>query len=115
MAFTSSTLGVCTITPAGVLTFGTAGTCTINADQAGNGSDVVVGFDEYSTLELQAGELVSVLCGNDEVAEGFDGYVFSQSGEDVVLTRWNDGVAEIAEMATFIDTHIEVFKSYAVL
>lgn len=90
------------------------------ADQAGNGSDVVVGFDEYSTLELQAGELVSVLCGNDEVAEGFDGYVFSQSGEDVVLIRWNDGVAEIAEMATFIDTDIEVFKpevfkSYAVL
>lgn len=85
------------------------------ADQAGNGSDVVVGFDEYSTLELQAGELVSVLCGNDVVAVGFDGYVFSQSGEDVVLTRWNDGVAEIAEMATFIDTHIEVFKSYAVL
>ena len=36
VAFTSSTLGVCTITPAGVLTFGTAGTCTINADQAGN-------------------------------------------------------------------------------
>jgi len=37
VAFTSSTLSVCTITPAGVLTFGTAGTCTINADQAGNG------------------------------------------------------------------------------
>lgn len=90
-------------------------TVQFEADQAGNGSDVVVGFDEYSTLELQAGELVSVLCGNDVVAVGFDGYVFSQSGEDVVLTRWNDGVAEIAEMATFIDTHIEVFKSYAVL
>jgi len=99
-------------------------TLQFEADQASNGSDVVVGFDEYSTLELQAGELVSVLCGNDVVAEGFDGYVFSQSGEDVVLTRWNDGVAEIrwndgvaeiAKMATFIDTHIEVFKSYAVL
>lgn len=36
--FTSSTTGVCTITPLGVLTFVTAGTCTINADQAGNGS-----------------------------------------------------------------------------
>ncbi len=36
--FTSSTLSVCTITPTGVLTFLTAGTCTINADQPGNGS-----------------------------------------------------------------------------
>ncbi|MCD9085830.1 DUF4347 domain-containing protein [Stenotrophomonas sp. SY1] len=35
--FTSSTMGVCTITPIGVLTFVTAGSCTINADQAGNG------------------------------------------------------------------------------
>ncbi|MGP9799654.1 Ig-like domain-containing protein [Rheinheimera sp. NSM] len=36
--FTSSTPTVCTITAAGALTFVTAGTCTINADQAGNGS-----------------------------------------------------------------------------
>lgn len=36
--FTSSTTGVCTITSLGALTFVTAGTCTINADQAGNGS-----------------------------------------------------------------------------
>lgn len=36
--FTSSTTGVCTITPVGALTFVSAGTCTINADQAGNGS-----------------------------------------------------------------------------
>lgn len=36
--FTSSTTGVCTITSAGALTFVTAGSCTINADQAGNGS-----------------------------------------------------------------------------
>ncbi|WP_193907411.1 beta strand repeat-containing protein [Cellvibrio polysaccharolyticus] len=36
--FTSSTSGVCTITGAGALTFVTAGACTINADQAGNGS-----------------------------------------------------------------------------
>ncbi|NRQ41595.1 DUF4347 domain-containing protein [Rheinheimera sp. YQF-2] len=36
--FTSSTPAVCTITAAGALTFVTAGTCTINADQAGNGS-----------------------------------------------------------------------------
>lgn len=36
--FTSSTTGVCTITSGGALTFVTAGTCTINADQAGNGS-----------------------------------------------------------------------------
>ncbi|WP_348730791.1 Ig-like domain-containing protein [Rheinheimera texasensis] len=38
VAFTSSTTGVCTITSGGALTFVTAGTCTINADQAGNGS-----------------------------------------------------------------------------
>ncbi|MEN0036434.1 MAG: DUF4347 domain-containing protein [Cellvibrio sp.] len=36
--FTSSTTGVCTITSVGVVTFVTAGTCTINADQPGNGS-----------------------------------------------------------------------------
>jgi hypothetical protein len=36
--FTSSTTGVCTITSGGALTFVTAGTCTINADQVGNGS-----------------------------------------------------------------------------
>ncbi|MBK8675674.1 MAG: fibronectin type III domain-containing protein [Cellvibrionales bacterium] len=36
--FTSSTTGVCTITGLGAVTFITAGTCTINADQAGNGS-----------------------------------------------------------------------------
>lgn len=36
--FTSSTSGVCTITSAGALTSLAAGTCTINADQAGNGS-----------------------------------------------------------------------------
>jgi outer membrane autotransporter protein len=36
--FTSSTTGVCTITSGGALTFVSTGTCTINADQAGNGS-----------------------------------------------------------------------------
>ncbi|MFN7977449.1 MAG: fibronectin type III domain-containing protein [Vicinamibacterales bacterium] len=38
VTFTSSTTGVCTVTSGGALTFVTAGTCTINADQAGNGS-----------------------------------------------------------------------------
>ncbi|WP_183095894.1 fibronectin type III domain-containing protein, partial [Nocardioides stalactiti] len=36
--FTSSTTGVCTITSLGALTFVSAGSCTINADQAGNGA-----------------------------------------------------------------------------
>ena len=36
--FTSSTTGVCTVTSGGQLTFVTAGTCTINADQSGDGS-----------------------------------------------------------------------------
>lgn len=36
--FTSSTTGVCTITTTGSLTFVTVGTCTINADEIGNGS-----------------------------------------------------------------------------
>ena len=36
--FTSSTTGVCTITSGGALTFVSAGTCTINADQAGDGT-----------------------------------------------------------------------------
>lgn len=38
VSFTSSTTGVCTITTGGVLSFVTAGSCTINADQAGNAS-----------------------------------------------------------------------------
>jgi sugar lactone lactonase YvrE len=36
--FTSSATGVCTITSGGALIFVTTGTCTINADQAGNSS-----------------------------------------------------------------------------
>jgi large repetitive protein len=38
VSFTSSTTGVCTVTSGGALTFASAGTCTINADQAGNAS-----------------------------------------------------------------------------
>ncbi|HOY21930.1 MAG TPA: fibronectin type III domain-containing protein, partial [Cellvibrio sp.] len=38
VTLTSSTTSVCTITSGGVLTFLTAGTCTINADQAGDSS-----------------------------------------------------------------------------
>ncbi len=38
VSFTSSNTGVCTVTSGGVLTLLTTGTCTINADQAGNGS-----------------------------------------------------------------------------
>ncbi|WP_250438511.1 DUF4347 domain-containing protein [Delftia tsuruhatensis] len=36
VTFASSTMGVCTVTPTGALTFVTAGTCTIAADQAGD-------------------------------------------------------------------------------
>ena len=36
VSFTSATSGVCTITPAGALSFVAAGLCTINADQAGD-------------------------------------------------------------------------------
>ncbi|WP_331346572.1 beta strand repeat-containing protein [Cellvibrio sp. UBA7661] len=38
VTFTSSTTSVCTITSGGILTFISAGTCTINADQAGDSS-----------------------------------------------------------------------------
>lgn len=38
VTFTSATPGVCTITSGGILTFVTASTCTINADQAGDSS-----------------------------------------------------------------------------
>jgi uncharacterized protein YhjY with autotransporter beta-barrel domain len=37
VTFGSNTTGVCTVTSGGALTFVTAGTCTIKADQAGNG------------------------------------------------------------------------------
>jgi len=38
VTFSSTTAGVCTITAGGTLAFLAAGTCTINADQAGDGS-----------------------------------------------------------------------------
>lgn len=38
VTFTSTTTGVCTVTSGGALTFVTAGSCSINADQAGNGT-----------------------------------------------------------------------------
>src|SRR5579871_192811 len=38
VAFTSTTTGVCTITTGGALTFVAVGSCTINANQAGNGA-----------------------------------------------------------------------------
>jgi len=38
VTFSSSTTSVCTITTGGTLTFLTTGTCTINAEQAGNGT-----------------------------------------------------------------------------
>lgn len=38
VTFSSATTGVCTVTSGGTLTFITAGSCTINADQAGNGT-----------------------------------------------------------------------------
>ncbi|UVW62214.1 putative Ig domain-containing protein [Shewanella baltica] len=38
VTFTSSTTGVCTITAGGALTFGSTGTCNIDANQAGDGS-----------------------------------------------------------------------------
>ena len=38
VSFTTATAGVCTVTSGGILTFGSAGTCTINADQNGNSS-----------------------------------------------------------------------------
>jgi hypothetical protein len=38
VSFSSSSTSVCTITSGGALTFITTGTCTINADQAGDGS-----------------------------------------------------------------------------
>ena len=45
VTFSSSTTGVCTITSGGLLTFVTAGTCTIDADQAGNSA-----FNAASTV-----------------------------------------------------------------
>ena len=37
VTFTSSTPGVCSVTPGGVVTYTSTGTCAVNADQAGNG------------------------------------------------------------------------------
>ncbi|MBN8794051.1 MAG: fibronectin type III domain-containing protein [Stenotrophomonas nitritireducens] len=43
VSFSSSTTSVCTVTSGGELTFASAGTCTINADQSGNASTNVAG------------------------------------------------------------------------
>lgn len=45
VTFSSATTGVCTITSGGTLTFLASGSCTIRADQAGNGS-----FDAATTV-----------------------------------------------------------------
>ncbi len=46
VTFTSSSTGVCTVTSGGVLTFVTAGSCSINADQAGNAA-----YDAAATVQ----------------------------------------------------------------
>ena len=76
VSFTSSTTGVCTITSGGgVLTFLTAGTCTINADQAGNASylpaDQVSRSFTVNPVAPGAPTAVSATAGNTQATVSF--------------------------------------------
>ncbi|WP_372018405.1 autotransporter domain-containing protein [Pseudoxanthomonas sp. 10H] len=75
-SFTSSTTGVCTITAGGALTFVASGTCTINADQAGNGSylsatQVTRSFPVNAVVPGAPTIGTAVFAGGDEVDVSF--------------------------------------------
>lgn len=58
VTFSSSTMGVCTISGGGTLAFNTTGSCTINADQAGDGT-YVAASQVSRTFTVTAGSIVA--------------------------------------------------------
>ncbi len=68
VTFTSSTPSVCTITTDGYLTFITAGTCTINADQPGDTSEYAA-----APTVTQSFMVVAVVPGAPTMVSGFGG------------------------------------------
>src|SRR5690606_13588799 len=81
VVFTSSTPGVCTVTADGVLTFIAVGICTINADQAGNGSyspatQVSQSFDVNAVVPGMP-TAVTATAGNTQAVVSFTAPVFT--------------------------------------
>ncbi len=81
VAFTSSTTGVCTITSGGALTFVSTGTCTINANQAGNGAflaapPVIQSFSVAAVLP-GAPTIGTATAGNGQATVTFTAPVFT--------------------------------------
>ncbi|MDO8342729.1 MAG: DUF4347 domain-containing protein [Cellvibrio sp.] len=87
--FTSSTPAVCTITGVGALTFVTAGTCTINADQAGNGSYLpatqVIRSFSVDAVVPGAPTAATASAGNAQAAVSFSAPAFTGG---VVITSY---------------------------
>ncbi|WP_235580184.1 putative Ig domain-containing protein [Rhodanobacter sp. Soil772] len=76
--FTSSTSGVCTITSGGALTFISAGTCTINADQAGNGTYLAAPAVAQSLAIVVPGGAVAFVTGSP-LPNATGGVAYSQT------------------------------------
>lgn len=81
VGFTSATPGVCTITAGGALTFVTAGTCTINADQAGDATYAAAAqvSQTFSVAAVVPGAptIGATTAGNQQVAVAFAAPVFT--------------------------------------
>lgn len=76
VTFSSSTQSVCAITNAGLLTFSTAGTCTINADQAGDATNsaapTVSRTFTVNPVAPQAPQVSSVVGGDQQATLTFN-------------------------------------------
>jgi uncharacterized protein YhjY with autotransporter beta-barrel domain len=77
VTFTSSTTAVCTITTSGVLSTVSPGTCTINADQAGNGAFLAAARVTRSFAIVVPGGAVAI--DTTSVPQGTAGSAYSQT------------------------------------
>ena len=116
VSFSSTTTGVCTVTTGGALTFITAGTCTINADQAGDATTTAAATvsRSFSVNPVVPGAPtgVTVTPGDTQVSVAFtapastggaaitgytvtssrDGITATGAGSPIVLTGLTNGV-----------------------
>ncbi|HTM83619.1 MAG TPA: putative Ig domain-containing protein, partial [Mycobacterium sp.] len=77
VTFSSSTTAVCTITPTGVLTAVSPGTCSIDANQAGDGTYLAAPMVTQSFAIVVSGGAVSI--GTGALPQGTAGTAYSQT------------------------------------
>jgi uncharacterized delta-60 repeat protein len=94
VTFSSSTTGVCTVTAGGALTFISVGTCTINADQAGNGSyssaPTVTGSFSVVAVVPGAPTGVAAAAGDRQVSVSFTAPSFTGGADITSYTAVSD-------------------------